>query len=59
MYMIQYTISLQSSFINKVSSLIVRDGLDENTNIGALVNQEAVNKVNAQIEEPKVKVLPF
>lgn len=42
-------------FTNKVSSLIVGDGLDENTNIGSLVNQEAVNKVVAQVEDAKSK----
>lgn len=40
-----------SKFSEKCQQLIVGNGLDENTNIGPLVNQDAVKKVAAQVED--------
>ncbi|WP_313893997.1 NAD-dependent succinate-semialdehyde dehydrogenase [Psychrobacillus sp.] len=40
-----------TKFTEKCKQLIVGNGLDENTNIGPLVNEDAVKKVAAQVED--------
>ena len=42
-------------FSKRVSSMVIGNGLDENTEVGPLVNKNAVDKVMEQIEDAKKK----
>ena len=47
--MIPFMTHLHERFADKVSSMRVGDGLDENTQLGPLVNQEGVDKAHDHV----------
>lgn len=42
-------------FANRVSSMVIGNGLDEKTEVGPLVNKQAIDKVIDQIEDAQMK----
>ena len=49
--MIRFTTHLQGRFADKVASMVVGDGLNEDTQVGPMVNRNAVDKAHDHVTD--------